>query len=164
MPFSDTFLENNHTVRKPHTNMVRPSDIAHFVHSRLNIQYTVYYLCSQGKNSRSLGFSSCICPFQLPPHCFPSCSRPVFSSPLCFSFAFRSLFLSNFFLLIRHSSRSYLLPPHTQISLFSVAFSKDVTWWVTDSSCAEDCVAAPLISIKQFNVCLLLKKMILPCR
>lgn len=117
-----THLLETSAQSKNHTNTALQSIAARFVRSHLNTRYTVHYPRSQGKNSRLLGFSSCVCPFQLPPLCFPSCSCcPVVSSPFCFSFLPLGLFLSNFFLLIRHSSHSYLLSPHAwNKSLFSL--------------------------------------------
>lgn len=144
MPSSDTFVGNKNTVRKPHTNTAVQSNVARFVRCHLNTQYTVHYTRSQGKNSRSLGFSSCVCLFQLPPRCFPSCSRcPVVSSPLSFSFlpSGLSFSLTSFYWSDTHLTPTSCYPTlGTNLSFLFAAFSKDVTWWVTDSSCAEDCV------------------------
>lgn len=122
MPSSDTFVGNKRTVRKPHKHgppikcgTLCPLSLEHSVHSALS--------SLSRKEQQVIGILLMRLPIPAAASLLPfllllSCC--LFSLLFLF-FAFRFLFLSNFFLLIRHSSHSYLLSPHAwNKSLFSL--------------------------------------------
>lgn len=141
---------NSSTHSHTHMCTMFPSDnmLCRHTHTQTLTQYTLYYACSQRRNRRLLGFSSCLLSIQLPPHCFPSLSP--FSVP---SFVLLRFCLQLSLQLPLSSIPSYSLPPTHSSLYWSLSyylalhahlfpglpplFFTAVTSWVTDSICVQ---------------------------